>query len=310
MNVLVVGGNGFIGSHLVDRLCADGLDVVVLDKDDRRYDRCPAPVRMIRGDMRDPTLVKNALHRIEIVFHLAWSTIHEVANQAPAADVQANLMPSIQLLDACCRAGVQRVVYLSSGGTVYGVQRRLPIPETRAQQPITAYGVTKLAVEKYLEMYRQLYGLEYVALRPSTPYGPRQNPLARQGAVAVFLYRVGHGLPVSIWGDGSTTRDFFFISDLVDALVSSVTSRLAQRVINIGGGEEVSLRTLVRLVEATVGRQAQVEFAPPRPFDAPRVLLDIRRAQRALNWRPAVPMAQGLQVTWEWMQQHHKVGAR
>ncbi len=164
--------------------------------------------------------------------------------------------------------------------------------------------MSKLAVEKYLEMYRQLYGLDYVVLRPSVPYGPRQSPLARQGAIAVFLHRVARGLPVSIWGDGNTTRDFFYVSDLVEALMASMMTRSAHRVFNIGGGEEISLLELVRLVEQNVRRSARLEFVAARPFDVPRLLLDIRRAQSELNWRPTVPLALGVQKTWDWIQQH------
>jgi len=304
MRVLVIGGNGFIGSHLVDRLCGHGFEVTVLDLHARRYDTMPTAVTHVVGDLSDPSVVQQALPGIDVVFHLAWSTIHESSNVDPVADAQANLIPSIQLLAACCRAGVGRVVYASSGGTVYGIPSDLPLTETSQQQPITAYGVSKLAVEKYLEMYRQLYGLDYVVLRPSVPYGPRQSPLARQGAIAVFLHRVARGLPVSIWGDGNTTRDFFYVSDLVEALMASMMTRSAHRVFNIGGGEEISLLELVRLVEQNVRRSARLEFVAARPFDVPRLLLDIRRAQSELNWRPTVPLALGVQKTWDWIQQH------
>jgi UDP-glucose 4-epimerase len=302
MKALVVGGNGFIGSHLVDKLVESGWDIVVLDFQERRYDPMPPQVHFIKGDLNQVYLVREALIGVDIVFHLAWATIHETSIQDPVADVSANLIPSVHLLQACNQVGMRRTIFVSSGGTIYGPAQDLPIPETHPQNPITSYGITKLAVEKYIYMFSRLYNLDYVILRPSVPYGPRQNPLRRQGAISVFLYRVGHSLPVTIWGDGSITRDYFYISDLVEALIASAERELGEnRIFNIGGTKEVSLIQLLELVEETVGKKALVEYSPARKFDAPRIVLDTRLARRELNWRPKVSLAQGLAQTWTWM---------
>jgi len=302
MRVLVVGGNGFIGSHLVDKLIERKYDVTVLDLQERRYDPMPSSVHFIRGDLTQSYLVREALTGMDVVFHLAWSTIHEIANQDPAADIHANLVPSIHLIEACHQARVSKIVFTSSGGTVYGPAQEVPIPETHSQNPINAYGITKLAVEKYLQMFNHLYDLDYAIFRPSVPYGPRQNPLGKQGAVAVFLYRVAHGLPITIWGDGSVTRDYFYVSDLIDAFIASAERTLGQhRIFNIGGSEEVSLVQLLKSVENVLGKKANVEFKPTRKFDAPRIVLDTSLAKQELNWRPETNLAQGLAQTWEWM---------
>jgi UDP-glucose 4-epimerase len=299
---LVVGGNGFIGSHLVDALVKQGWKVAVLDLHERRYEPAPASVEYIQGDLSQSYLVREAVTGVDIVFHLAWATIHEVSNYDPAADVHANLIPSLHLLEACRQAEVHRIVFSSSGGTVYGIPQALPITEGHPHYPINAYGITKLAVEKYLHMFWHLYGLEYVVLRPSVPYGPRQNPLGRQGAAAVFLYRVAQGLPVTIWGDGSVTRDYFYISDLVTALLAAAGQKLNQQCIfNLGGGQEISLNQLLQMVEETVGKKAVVEYRPGRKFDATRLLLDTQLAARELNWQPQVSLASGLAQTWAWM---------
>jgi UDP-glucose 4-epimerase len=302
MRALVTGGNGFIGSHLVDQLVKRDWNVVVLDLNERRYDSLPSQVHFIKGDLNQDYLVREAVTGVDIVFHLTWTTIHEVANQDPAADVTANLIPTIHLLEACRNAEVRRVIFTSSGGTVYGPAQVWPIPESHPLNPINSYGITKLATEKYLCMFRHLYGLDYAIFRPSVPYGPRQNPLARQGAVAVFLYRVARDLPVTIWGDGSVTRDYFYVSDLADALIAGAENELReQRIFNIGGKEEVSLIELLRRVEEVVGKRARVEFAPARGFDAPRIVLDTRLARQELGWKPAVSLADGLVATWKWM---------
>ena len=304
---LVVGGNGFIGSHLVKKLAVIGWDVTVLHKYEQpRYAEMPEAVHFMRGDLTQESLLAEAVAGQDVVFHLLWTTtaIHEVANRDPAADVQANLVPTIHLIEACRAARVRRLVFTSSGGTVYGRTQTAPIPEVHPNNPITAYGVSKLAVEKYLQMFHHLHGLDYAVLRPSVPYGPYQNPLARQGAVAVFLYRVAKGLPLAIWGDGSVTRDYFYISDLVDALLLGAAKPLADnRIFNLGGAEEVSLNQLIALVEETVGRKAEVDYQPGRDFDAPRVLLDTTKAESFLGWQPKVLMKDGLAKTWKWMQE-------
>ncbi len=302
MKALVIGGNGFIGSHLVDGLLALGWDVSVLDVQERRFDAMPSRVRFIRGDLSQEFLVREALEGANVVFHLAWSTIHEIANRDPAADIVANLVPTVRLIETCSQFGVGRIVFISSGGTVYGPSKRLPINEIHSQDPITAYGITKLATEKYLQMYHHLLGLDYAILRPSVPYGPRQNPLGRQGAVAVFLYRVARDLPIPIYGDGSATRDYFYISDLVDALVMCAQKHLReQRIFNIGGNQEISLLNLVMRVEETVGKRAILEHLPDRAFDTKHIVLDTRQANSVLGWRPKVSFATGLDSTWRWM---------
>jgi len=299
---LVIGGSGFIGSHLVDELVERGWEVVVFDLRERRFDRLPERARFIKGDLSQAYLVREALAGVDVVFHLAWATIHEVSNQDPALDVEANLIPSLNLLEACRQAGIRRVVFISSGGTVYGPSKELPIAENHPQNPVTAYGVNKLAFEKYLRVFRHLHGMDYAILRPSVPYGPRQTPLSRQGAVAVFLHRVGTGLPITIWGDGRVTRDYFYVSDLVEALVASAERHLGEdRIFNIGGGKEVSLNQLIKLVEETVGRKAVVQYEPPRPFDIARIVLDTRLAHQEFGWRPKVSLAEGLAKTWTWI---------
>ena len=305
--VLVVGGNGFIGAHLVRGLVDAGCDVTVLHKyEEPRYVKKPKPVRFLRGDLTQESLLNEAVKGVDVVYHLLWMTtaIHEIANRDPAADVQANLIPTIHLMEACRDAEVGKLLFTSSGGTVYGRTKPGPILEDDPTNPITAYGVSKLAVEKYLQMFNHLHKLKHGIFRPSVPYGPYQNPLARQGAVAVFLYRIAKGLPLTIWGDGTVTRDYFYISDLVDALILAGERPLGHTpIFNIGGAEEVSLNKLIAAIEETVGRKAIINYEPARDFDAKRVLLDTNRAKTTLGWEPKVLMKDGLAKTWEWMQE-------
>ncbi|AEP13226.1 MULTISPECIES: NAD-dependent epimerase/dehydratase family protein [Chloracidobacterium] len=302
--ILVTGGNGFIGSHLVDRLAGQA-SVIVFDRRERRYDPPPPGVRVVTGSLSDRDLVRNVLTEfgVETVYHLAWSSIHETATRHPVADIEANLLPTVQLLDACREAGVRRVVYVSSGGTVYGTPCAGTIAEDHPTQPINAYGVTKLTVEKYLGAYHHLYGLEYVIFRPSVPYGPRQNPLGRQGAVTVFLYRALRGEPVVIFGDGQTSRDFFFVTDMLEPLVQAGSGTAGvNRVFNLGGGHAYSLNELVATIESVIGRSVTVRYEPARRIDAPFVCLDCKAARRTFGWHPVTSLEAGIARTAAWMQ--------
>jgi len=300
---LVTGGNGFIGSHLVDALVAQGYQVRVLDLFDRRFGRLPQGVEWIRSDINTEYAIRESVVGMDAVFHLAWTSIHETATRDPLMDMTTNLQPSVRLMDECCRAGVQRFVFLSSAGTVYGRARCLPVDEEHPTFPISAYGVTKLAVEKYLHMYRHLYGLDYVVLRPSVPYGPGQDPRRRQGAISVFLYRLATGQPIEIWGDGTVVRDYFYIDDLVTAILSAATlETLEERVFNIGGGRGYSLNELLQVIRGVTGQQPQVVYGPGRAFDVPALVLDTARAAGHLQWAPQVELSAGVARTWHWIQ--------
>lgn len=303
MKALVTGGNGFIGSHLVDVLAATGWEVRVLDLFDRGFGPLPAGVEFVKGDVGHDYTLRKALSGVDVIWHLSWTTINEVATRDPLTDIATNLMPSVRLINECRDYDVRRIVFPSSGGTVYGLARYLPIDERHPTDPINAYGITKLAVEKYLQMYHNLYGHDYVALRPSVPYGPGQDPLRRQGAISVFLDRVARGNPIEIWGDGSVVRDYFYIDDLISALVAAaVTDQTHEgRVFNIGGGKGYSLNELVRLVEEVTRRRVTVHYRPPRSFDVPELVLDTSRAAACLGWTPKVGLREGMARTWDWI---------
>ncbi len=302
MRALVTGGNGFIGSHLVDLLLVSSWDVTVLDLTHRRFDPIPGAVNFVQGDCSSEYLLRECVARSDVVFHLAWTGIHETSNRDPVADIKTNLVSSISLLEICRTENVERIVFLSSGGTVYGSAKTLPIPVDHPLEPNTSYGITKLAVEKYLKMYFHLHGLEYAILRPSVPFGPRQNPLAHQGAVAIFLYRVAYGLPITIFGNGQTTRDFFYIEDLARAMVAAAVCPLdAQRIFNVGGKESFSLNQLLQEIESTVGKKAIINYANARTFDASHIKLDTHITEQHLQWMPQYSLSEGLSKTWAWM---------
>lgn len=302
---LVIGGNGFIGSHLVDSLAGNQWDVMVIDKVGRKYDSLPTGVVWrelpIHHSSQEIETLLGTLSP-QVVFNLAWETLPETSLSSPTRDIARNIPPALHVINACTRCGV-KLVFISSGGAVYGNVPAARIAETQEANPISPYGIEKLMAEKYLFMYRALYGLDYLTIRPSTPFGPRQDYLGKQGAVAVFMYRVARGLPVHIWGDGSTVRDYFFISDLAEAMTrcADYQANDEARIFNVGGGEGISLIELLDRIQEAVGKRALLERYPARKFDPERIVLDTSLIREKVGWAPRVSLADGIRMTWEWM---------
>lgn len=312
-NVLVTGGNGFIGSHLVDALAASGKhEVTVVSPRPRHYDGLPAGVTFIRGNLSDQNLLTHVLtdYEIETVYHAAWSSISETAVQNKAADIEGNLVPLVRLLDASCETGVRRVLFFSSGGTVYGKPRTDPVREDHPTDPISPYGITKLAAEKYLKMYRELYGLEYTIFRPSVPYGPRQDPQRRQGAVSVFTYRALKREPITLWGDGQSLRDYFYVEDMVAPLINAMEIPFAgEMTFNLAGSRGYTLLELVSVLEDVLGLGVRVEHRERRNFDVPTLHLDSSAAAERLGWTQRTPLEEGIRKNAKWLEALLKRGA-
>jgi len=313
-SVLVTGGAGFIGSHLVDRLVLAGHDVLVLDDlssgrmnnlDHAR--RTPERhLRFQRCDLVDPSAAPLIIHaKPEVVFHLAaqMSVRHSVED--PAHDATVNILGTIRLLEACRAAGTRKVVFASSGGTIYGEPPvdALPVGEGFDGHPGSPYGASKRAVEEYLHVYQTLYGLDWTSLALGNVYGPRQSPDGEAGVVSIFGARMLAGHGVTIYGDGTQTRDFVYIDDVVQAMMLAM-QRGSRLRCNIGTARQVSVNELfAQLVELT-GYDQEPYRAPARPGELAHIALDVRRAGRALEWRPWTELAQGLASTLEWLKQH------
>jgi len=306
--VLVTSGTGFIGSHLVRGLTESGNNVAVLSTWKPSVKQLASGASYIKGGLADSKLVEQSLktHKTEVVYHLAWDSIHETSLERTAADLENNLLGTVNLLEACRKSGVRRVIFMSSGGTVYGLPDSLPIRESHTTNPICAYGVTKLAAEKYLGLYQHLYGLEAVIMRPSVPYGPGQNPARRQGAIAVFIDRALRSKPITIWGDGSSMRDYFFVEDMVDPLIRVMSIPVStNNIFNLGGTRALTLRDLIGTIEEVLDLKINVNFEAARNFDVPNLKLDCRRATSAIGWQPKTGLELGIQLTEQWIRRHN-----
>ena len=306
--VLVTGGAGFIGSHVVDAHLAAGDEVTVLDNlSTGRRANVPAGVRLVEGDVRSEEARRLiADGGFAVVNHHAAQIDVRVSVSNPVADAECNVIGLLNVLEGARGGGVGRVVFASSGGTVYGEGAAIPTPETAPKLPASPYGVAKLASEFYLSTYAQLYGLEAAVLRYSNVFGPRQDPHGEAGVVAIFCRRVLAGEPLTIFGDGKQTRDMVYVEDVAAANLAASRQPLPPlsdvdaRAFNVGTGVETSVAEMATQLGVAAGRTPQITHAAARAGEILRSALDVRKAERELGWRPRTTLAAGMANTLRW----------
>lgn len=307
MNILVTGGAGFIGSHVTDAYLAEGHEVTVLDSlVHGKREQVPAGAEFIEMDIRDPAAGELIRSRhFDVINHHAAQMDVRVSVDDPRYDASVNIDGLLNLLEAARTAGVQRFIYVSSGGVIYGEPEQRPTPESAPKAPESPYGVTKLAGEQYLYYYHRVHGLEYAALRYSNVYGPRQDPHGEAGVVAIFSNRILAEEPLTVFGDGEQTRDYVYISDVVAANVLlsrhdlSPAQRLDDRGFNVGTGVETSVNELAASLMRSADNLVEIRRADPRAGELRHSSLDATRL-RSLGWAPAKTVEAGLKETFEW----------
>jgi UDP-glucose 4-epimerase len=310
VKVLVTGGAGFIGSNLVDRLLAEGHAVDVIDSlvtgslanlSDARAERAHR-FSFHQIDIREPSVVDLIVRREpEVVFHLAAQADVRVSVNRPAFDAEVNIVGSLNVLEGARQAGSRKVVFASSGGTIYGAPdgADLPVDESHPQHPISPYGVAKKAVGDYLFAYRELHALEYTALAMANVYGPRQDPHGEAGVVAIFAGHLLADETCTIFGDGSQTRDYVFVDDVVDAFVRAA-DRGSGLLANIGTGVETSVNDLYASMARATGTDRAAVHAPARPGELARSALDPGKAKLYLGWEPWTDLDAGSAAVLDW----------
>ena len=300
MRAVVTGGAGFIGSTLVDALLARDDDVhVVDDLTSGRREQVAAGATLHVRDVREPLADVFAEARPDVVFHLAAQIDVRVSVADPVADAASNILGTLRVLEAA-RTHDSQVIFASTGGAIYG-EGDTPADEGAARLPLSPYGTSKLAAEEYLATWNRLYGTRHVALRLGKVYGPRQDPHGEAGVVAIFLSRLRDGEPATIFGDGTQTRDYVFVGDVVRAFVGAVGAGGA--VFNVGTGEETSVVDLWQACRAAAERDVDAVHAPARVGELQRSCLDPHLAETTLHWRAEVPLTTGLRETWEWIRE-------
>jgi UDP-glucose 4-epimerase len=304
MRALVLGGSGFLGSHIVDRFLREKHEVTVYDLYPERFRRSPKGIKFVTGDFGNVGALDELIAtRFDAVIHCVSTTTPKSSNESPEFDIQSNVIGTLNLLDICARHNYGKLVFLSSGGTVYGDIGDLElVDESHSVRPMCSYGVSKLAIEHYLEVYKHLRGLNYVALRLSNPYGERQSPLRALGALTVFLHRTLKNQSVEVWGDGSVTRDFIYVGDVADAVYLATVNPISGT-FNVGTGVGLSLRDILHHITRVVGIEPSVTWLASRSFDVPKIVLDATKLRRATEWKNVTKLEDGISITADWLRE-------
>jgi UDP-glucose 4-epimerase len=304
MKIVIFGGGGFIGSAIVDRLLLDGHELRIFERPRvepyRKFSNTER-IEWIFGDMLSINDITLALTGMDLVIHLVSTTLPKNSNEDPIYDVQSNLVGTLQILNVMVKLNVGKIVFISSGGTVYGTPQYLPIDESHPCNPQVSYGVTKLAIENYLRLYEKLHGINALILRVANPFGKRQRIETAQGAVSVFLHRAISGQAINIWGDGSVTRDYIYIDDVAEAFAQAINYDGEKRIFNVSQGLGTNLNELIAIIEETLGHPIEKHYLPARDLDVSKNILSNQLIQQEMGWTPKVSIRQGIKLTAEWM---------
>jgi len=306
--ILVTGGAGFIGSHLTDKLLQKGHKVLIIDNLSTGFKHhINHKAKFYQMDIRSVAIDKIIeKERPLVAYHLAAQVDVRKSLEDPNLDVEINISGSINLLRSCIKHKVQKVIFASTGGAIYGEQEYFPADEKHPAFPVSPYGVAKLTVEKYLHCFKENFGLGHTCLRLANVYGPRQNPKGDQGVVAIFCGKLLNGEQVTIYGDGKQTRDYVYIDDVVNAFVSALDYSKSE-VFNIGTSVETNVNQLYEILAGKVGSNSNKTYGPERLGEQKRSVIDFAKAKKELNWEPEVNLEQGLSKTLEYYQKKKMV---
>ena len=304
LTCLVLGGGGFIGSHLAEGLVRQGHAVKVFDTFQagvNNLETIKDRIEVVKGDFLNDTHLAEALKRVDYVFHYISTTVPATAMKDPIYDVQTNVIGTIRLLQLAVDNKVKKVIFPSSGGTVYGEPERLPVPETETVKPTDPYGISKLAIERYLHYFYAVHGLDFMIFRYSNPYGERQSPFGKQGVIPIFLNKIKNGEQPVIYGDGRTVRDYIYIRDAIAATMALLEIETDEKVFNIGSGVGTSLNDLVSIMSTVTGKEVLPDYVPGHKERVQKIVLDISRIRRETGWQPKTNVEDGIRHTWDWL---------
>lgn len=297
---LILGGSGFIGQHFTRRLIKDGYEVNVIDvvdeNDFRRifFDIPKERLNLYKGSFSDSELLLEAMENVELCIHLVTTTVPLTSNKDMVFDVESNLIGTIKVLDCMKEKGVCKFLYLSSGGTVYGNGSCSPMIEDAPTYPLSSYGIVKLAIEKYINLYNELYGFEWKIARLSNPYGPGQKVSGLQGVIATFAAKALASENINVWGDGEVIRDYIYIDDVIDALCLIIAYKGKQSIFNIGSGIGTSVNDIVELLYGIFGGGLKVDYLPSEKYDVNINVLDVSRIHKLTGWKAKTSLEKGI----------------
>jgi UDP-glucose 4-epimerase len=301
LRITLIGGNGFIGSHIVDKLVlARKYKLAVFGRSPNKFSTEHTEVEYIYGDFGDINLLRKAIFGADIVLHLLSTTVPVTAEMDPAYDVRSNVIGTINLLEEVVKQKIKRFIYISSGGTVYGNPQYTPMDEKHPLNPISSYGIGKVTIENYVKLYADKHSFSSMIIRPSNPYGPRQNFNGIQGVISTFMYKMLRNEPITIWGDGFTIRDYIYIDDVSNFFIKAIESK-EEGVFNLGEGIGISVNDIVNHLEKVTGIKANINYQKITGSGVKEVILDISKSTEFLNWLPNTELHSGIVKHYEWM---------
>lgn len=296
MKYLILGAAGFIGKNLIEDISGEtGAELLLFDREEDVYPvKNGSAYRTVRGDFETDTDFFELTRGIDVVYHLISTTLPNSSNENLAADFSDNVVSTIRLLDACVKNQVKKVMFISSGGTVYGAEATEPVSESSVTNPISAYGLQKITIEKLLYLYRHLFELEYRVVRLSNPYGKYKKPNGVQGVVNTFVYKALRGEPLCVYGDGSVVRDYIAIGDAVTAVRNIEKYAGEHRVFNVGSGVGHSVNDVIEIIEKVLKEKVNVSYSAGRKADVPVNILDVSRYEECFGKAASVSLERGI----------------
>lgn len=293
-NILITGGAGFLGRHLVESLLEKGYSIKIIDINKPSW--INSEIDFFECDFTSVSQMEPHIEGSDVIYHLASTTLPKTSNDDIRFDISTNLLGTVGLLEMASLKKVKKFIFLSSGGTVYGTPNTLPVPEVHQTTPLCSYGIVKLTIEKYLRIFSNNNRMKTISLRLSNPYGEYQRVDRSQGVIKVFCDKALRDEVIEIWGDGTIVRDFIYVKDAVAAMISAMTIETPVFEVNIGSGEGLSLRNLIEKIEVIIDKRVKCQFKKGRNFDIPKIVLDITKAKSAFNWSPTTSIDEGIKL--------------
>ncbi|AEB30207.1 UDP-glucose epimerase [Carnobacterium sp. 17-4] len=312
MNILILGAAGFIGSNLTLKLAKDKDNIITLfDRENANFSHILnqnfSNIVITKGNFNKETDFLNLTKNQDMIYHLISTSIPSNSNKQIAGEIEANVIVTIHLLDACVKNNVNKIVFLSSGGTVYGKTNTKLLTEEMGTNPISTYGVQKLAIEKVLYLYNYLYKLDYRVIRLANPYGPYQKPNGVQGAVTTFIYKILLGEKIQVFGDGTVVRDFIYIDDAINGIINIANGNSKDRVFNLGSGIGKSIKEVIDSIQSVLQLEASVEYIASRSVDVPTNVLDIDKYEENYGEFKTINLTEGIKKTAEFMRETYGI---
>ncbi len=302
MNALIIGGNGFIGSHLADCLIKNGHSVRIFDVNKEKFREPLINVDYRIASVESIADLYESLLNIDIVYHLASTSVPGSSNIDIISDLNSNLISTIQILNLLVKLNIKRIVFFSSGGAVYGnVGSYTAIHEEFNIKPVSSYGIVKATIENYLFLYQKLHGLNPLIIRPSNAYGPRQGHYMAQGVISTFLQKIKRDEKLTVFGDGLNIKDYIYITELVD-ISYQLSMKNLTGIFNVGSGIGTSLNKIIDIIKNITNKNPIVEYIDNKVYDVSNFVLDITKSKNECNWTPVISIEEGIEQTWKWIE--------